>query len=390
MKIQCPEIKITLTNGGELILYDSKNTELWKASSSSTNNNKPTCAAMLDSGNFVIINEDSTPAWESFNEPTDTILPGQTLKIDNPLKSRQSDTNFTNGRFQLHMQGGYIYVERGNQNVFNLTQKGGGSSHDNYLIARIDYDGAFRLYKHPRNSYTTGVGSCSSSWSAFETYPPDVCMIMGSLGSGACGFNSYCVNDNGRPNCSCPEGYSFLNPFDRKMGCKPNFQLPSCQKDGWETNFDRIEFKELNSTDWPLADYELQTGVEVDKETCKRYCLIDCFCAAAIHNGNNCWKKKFPLSNGRQSSDVNRTALIKVPIGDANQWQYKKDKSTLILVGSLLLGSSVFLNFLLLLAVSVAVFISYHKKMQDLQPGMNTFGMNVRRQINYSMKPLAV
>ncbi|CAK9148821.1 unnamed protein product [Ilex paraguariensis] len=42
--------KITLTNGGELILYDSKNTELWKASSSSTNNNKPTCAAMLDSG----------------------------------------------------------------------------------------------------------------------------------------------------------------------------------------------------------------------------------------------------------------------------------------------------------------------------------------------------
>ena len=104
-----------------------------------------------------------------------------------------------------------------------------------------------------------------------------------------------------------------------------------------------------------------------------------------IHNGNNCWKKKFPLSNGRQSSSVNRTALIKVPIGDAKQWQYKKDKSTLILVGSLLLGSSVFLNFLLLLAVSVVVFISYHKKMQDLQSGKNTFGMNVR---SYTYKEL--
>ncbi|CAK9148820.1 unnamed protein product [Ilex paraguariensis] len=288
------------------------------------------------------------------------------------------------------MDDGYIYIEQRNQNVFNLTQKGGGSSRDNYLIARIDYDGAFRLYKHPRNSYTTGFGSCSSSWSVIETFPQDVCMITGTLGSGVCGFNSYCVSNNGRTNCSCPEGYSFVDPFNLLMGCKPNFQLPSCQKDGWETKFDRIEFKELNNTDWPLADYELQTGVEVDKETCKRYCLIDCFCAAVIHNGNNCWKKKYPLSNGRQSSGVNRTALIKVPIGDANQWQYKKDKSTLILVGSLLLGSSVFLNFLLLLAVSVAVFISYHKKMQDLQSGMNTFGMNVRRQINYSMKPLAV
>ncbi|KAL2514199.1 receptor-like protein kinase 1 [Forsythia ovata] len=159
-------------------------------------------------------------------------------------------------------------------------------------------------------------------------------------------------------------------------GCKPNFQLPSCQQNGWELNVDSIEFKELNNTDWPLTDYELQTGSQVDKTSCKEFCLRDCFCAVAIYNGHNCWKKKFPLSNGKQSKDLNRIALIKVPKGNTTDFCPKsKDQSTLVLVGSVLLGSSVFLNFLLLLSILVAVFFVYHKKMLNLQFDSTTFGL---------------
>ena len=38
-----------------------------------------TSAAMLDSGNFVLYDNDSNVIWESFDFPTDTILGGQNL-----------------------------------------------------------------------------------------------------------------------------------------------------------------------------------------------------------------------------------------------------------------------------------------------------------------------
>ena len=42
------------------------------------NGSKPSCIAMLDNGNLVIRDKYNNPIWESFKEPTDTILPGYT------------------------------------------------------------------------------------------------------------------------------------------------------------------------------------------------------------------------------------------------------------------------------------------------------------------------
>ncbi|CAI9769426.1 unnamed protein product [Fraxinus pennsylvanica] len=411
--------KFQLTNDGKLILYNPQGQQIWMV-----NNGGSTCAAMLNSGNFVLINGDSNYIWESFRVPTDTILPGQSLGMDGNLNSRQSETNYTKGKFQLSLQkdgnlvlytiflptgressaywatgtmsentdsqlifdeAGYVYLKQGNKNIRNITKNDMGSPQEFYRMARIDYDGVFRHYNHPRKNYAVDAKGCKSSWSIVQNTPEDMCSaILGDLGSGACGYNSYCVNSNGKPQCFCADGYSFVDPFDIIKGCKPNFQLPSCQQNGWELNMDSIEFKELNNTDWPLTDYELQTGSQVDKATCKEFCLRDCFCAAAIYNGNNCWKKKFPLSNGRQSKDLNRIALIKVPKGNITDTCPKnKDRSTLVLVVSVLLGSSVFFNFLLLFAILIAVFFIYRKKLLNLQFDSTTFG--VRR---YTYKEL--
>lgn len=175
-----------------------------------------------------------------------------------------------------------------------------------------------------------------------------------------------------------------MDPLDNSRGCRPDFQLPSCQQNGWESNSEFVEFKELNSTDWPLTDYELQTGQQVDKDTCKEFCLKDCFCAAAIYNGNSCWKKKFPLSNGRQTRDLNRIALIKVPRKNATTaCSRRKDQSTLVIVISALLGSSVFLNFVLLITIAVGIFFVYHKRLLYLQSGSTVYGVRM-----YSYKEL--
>ncbi|KAL0464385.1 UNVERIFIED_CONTAM: G-type lectin S-receptor-like serine/threonine-protein kinase LECRK3 [Sesamum latifolium] len=411
---QVPEgSRIELTNGGQLILYNSQDQQVWKAE---TGNERTACAAMLDSGNFVLINGASINIWESFRLPTDTILPGQRLRKGGKLTSRQSDTTPTERSFQLRMQqdgnlvlysillptevitdaywatgtnhpdadselvfdeAGFIYLEDRNKNILNITKRNLGSRQDFYYMARIDEDGVFRHYNHPRRNYAADARSYMLAWSIVQTTPEDMCgAVSGNLGSGACGYNSYCVNLDGRPNCLCPEGYSPLDSLDPRRGCKPNFQLPSCQQNGWESDIASVEFKELNNTDWPFTDYELQKGPEVDKERCKEFCLRDCFCAAAIYNGNNCWKKRFPLSNGRQSTAVNRTALIKVPRNNQTTLCPKsKDRSTVVLALSVLLGSSVFFNFLLLAAISVVIFFVYHKKMLNLQSASTLYGI---------------
>ncbi|KAL0006630.1 hypothetical protein SO802_008132 [Lithocarpus litseifolius] len=83
------------------VLNDPNGKELWKAPG---NGSKSSCAAILDNGNLVILDEQYNSIWESFKEPTDTILPGQILYMNTTLKSHQSTTNYSYGRFHLSLQ----------------------------------------------------------------------------------------------------------------------------------------------------------------------------------------------------------------------------------------------------------------------------------------------
>ncbi|KAK2357849.1 G-type lectin S-receptor serine/threonine-protein kinase LECRK1 [Trifolium repens] len=59
-------------------------------------------ASMLDSGNFVLYDEHSNVIWQSFGDPTDTILGGQNLT--NYLVSSMSKSDHSSGRFYLGRQ----------------------------------------------------------------------------------------------------------------------------------------------------------------------------------------------------------------------------------------------------------------------------------------------
>ena len=60
-------------------------------------------ASKLNSGNFVIYNSDREIIWESFDYPTDTLLPGQHLLAGQELISSMSDTHHSSGIFRLKM-----------------------------------------------------------------------------------------------------------------------------------------------------------------------------------------------------------------------------------------------------------------------------------------------
>ena len=61
-------------------------------------------ASILNSGNLVLYNADSRIIWQTFDYPTDTLLPDQLLRAGNELVSSISESNHSTGRHRLVMQ----------------------------------------------------------------------------------------------------------------------------------------------------------------------------------------------------------------------------------------------------------------------------------------------
>ncbi|XVE61281.1 hypothetical protein DITRI_Ditri06bG0027200 [Diplodiscus trichospermus] len=227
--------KIELTADGQFVLSDPRGGEVWTARSAGTG---VAYAAMLDTGNFVLASGDSENLWQSFDEPTDTILPTQQFNQGNVLVARYSETNYSSGKFQFILQNdgnlvlytrafpqdrenddywssntvgsgfrvvfnqsGNIYLIARNGSILTPIASNGASTGDFYQRATLDYDGVFRQYAYPK---TNGASIARPmSWSVRSPTPPDICMsIRQETGSGACGFNSYCVlGTDQRPRC---------------------------------------------------------------------------------------------------------------------------------------------------------------------------------------------
>lgn len=302
-------------------------------------------AAMLDTGNFVLAREDSRILWQSFDNPTDTILPTQVMNQDSQLIARYTETNYSSGRFKFILQrdgnlllyttnfpfddnvaaywsaqtsigsgfqvisnqSGNIYLTARKGSILNMVFSTQSSTQDFYLKAIVDYDGVFRQYAYPK-SVSTSNGRWPRSWTTLSLIPSNICMRIGrDNGSGACGYNSYCIlGDDQRPICDCVPGYSFIDTNDIRKGCRPNFTF--CEETSQET--DLYQFILMNNADWPDSSYE--SFKEVTEDWCRLACLNDCFCAVATFRDGECRKKKTPLANGRVDPEIGGKALLKV------------------------------------------------------------------------------
>ncbi|RWR72717.1 G-type lectin S-receptor-like serine/threonine-protein kinase LECRK2 [Cinnamomum micranthum f. kanehirae] len=397
------ESRVELVNNGHLVLYDHEGREIWKKPKAI--NARATSASMLDTGNLVLLSTDSSTIWESFNEPTDTILPSQTLTKPSKLSSRRSEKDYSKGQFELRLQedgdlklytvplegeftysnywstntagsgsqvifneSGYIYLTQINGNSVSLTPGNIVSTQEFYHRATLDFDGVIRQYVYPRTLDST-VG-WAQSWSNVWYQPPNVCLaVFFAIGSGTCGFNSYCaLDEDQRTTCHCPTGYSYLDPNNTFGGCKQDFVPQSCESGG-SIEASQFELKEMRNVDWPLNDYERY--FPINENLCRQECLLDCFCAVAVFKDDTCWKKKVPLGNGKMDYGVSRKTLLKTPRGNltlqtapppTSSCREKKDRTALILIGSVLFGGSGLLNLLLLLAISMVLLYSRHQR----------------------------
>ncbi|KAB2601104.1 G-type lectin S-receptor-like serine/threonine-protein kinase [Pyrus ussuriensis x Pyrus communis] len=81
---------LRISSKGNLELVDGKLNSLWSTNISVPSNGS--AAALLDSGNFVVKDDDvgADPLWQSFDYPSDTLLPSMLLGFDN----KSGDTKF--------------------------------------------------------------------------------------------------------------------------------------------------------------------------------------------------------------------------------------------------------------------------------------------------------
>ncbi|KDO56483.1 hypothetical protein CISIN_1g0436201mg, partial [Citrus sinensis] len=267
-------------------------------------------------------------------------------------------TKSSNSGYQVMFnESGYMYILRRNSQRFDLTKGRVVPAADCYHRATLNFDGVFAQYFYPKNG--------NGNWSVVWSEPENICVnIGGGLGSGACGYNSICTLDSDRrPRCACPKGYSLLDENDRYGSCKPDFEL-SCWGGGQGYNKELFDFHEVKNIDWPQSDYE----------RFKNY------------NEVHCCFKKLPLSNGMTDSRITSKAFIKYKnkgddppsVPRPPDHEDKKKRKMMNATGSVLLGSSVFVNFAMVCAVVLGFFFIYKKKWIRNSPGDGTVETNLR------------
>uniref|UniRef100_A0A0D6QUA7 Bulb-type lectin domain-containing protein n=1 Tax=Araucaria cunninghamii TaxID=56994 RepID=A0A0D6QUA7_ARACU len=290
-------------------------------------------AEMRDNGNFVLLDASDQPVWQSFDYPTDTMLPGQTIMSPYTLYSRAKNANYSTGRFVLSFQkngdlrlvpaervaddsSSYWSFETGNDGMhpYNLNFGKNGilslvdASNKTVVWHASIWNGTGRAGQFPRRVTldADGIlrgyvwkGDGASSWTSQWQALYDPCEV-----NGQCGLNGICQMIHNSLACTCPPGFDFLDSNDHLKGCSRD---PSQQICGAKSIMQAI-----GNTDWSGNDYASMTSV--NETACKQACIEDCMCVVVVYglvSGEElCWKKAMPLRNGRTGAD--RLTFVKV------------------------------------------------------------------------------
>ncbi|XP_060182847.1 G-type lectin S-receptor-like serine/threonine-protein kinase LECRK3 [Lycium barbarum] len=291
-------------------------------------------ASMLDTGNFVLYNSDHDIIWQSFDSPTNTLLPGQHLSAGQELFSSASEADDSFGIFRLKMQNdgnlvqypvqtpddapyayfatetntpgnnvtlnldddGHLYLLNSTISILNLTKGGYPRERTIIYLMKIDVDGIFRVHSHSLNQQNS-----SAIWSSTD----DRCTPKG-----VCGLNGFCTNIDDQIKCVCLPGFDFVMPGKWSSGCQRNFTAETCRLK--ENTSKYYAMRTVHNTKWVDISYAVFSTTT--KEDCEQACLQDCNCGAALFKDTECRKQMLPLRYGRRDMSNSNQVLVKVGI----------------------------------------------------------------------------
>lgn len=316
---------LSLGEDGKLMVLDGNNTSVW--SSNASTDSKNTTARLENSGNLILSSNDDKDYWQSFNDPTDTFLPGMKVQVNAEMgenrvftswksSSDPSPGNYTMGidpqaspqiviwegehrrwrsgywNAQIfsgvpNMTGTYMYG-------FALSNLENGSRYFTYtpwnssdkLMFRIRWDG----YEEQLRWEEGG-----NKWDTIQSQPANKeCELYNKCGNfGVC-------NEFDSTMCSCMKGFvpMDLDQWSKgnwSAGCRRSTEL-QCQRNTSNVTQEidgEDGFFELKCVKLPdFADLVVMEGGSNEK--CEKNCLTTCSCTAYVFvNGIGCliWKE---------------------------------------------------------------------------------------------------
>ncbi|KAK2408534.1 receptor serine/threonine-protein kinase SD1-7 [Trifolium repens] len=284
------------------------------------NKNISTYVTLLETGNLVLMsNSNQEILWQSFNYPTDTLLPGMNIGHDIDtgytwsLRSWTSVDDPSPGPYTLQYNSGFasLTVNKGS-NV--LWVDGNSNLSIQVVFNRVDLEqntisDYFTLPIHSNSRLVLDVSGDlkyqgwskeSKHWSSLQS---SKCRTNNS-----CGIFSICNPQDHDP-CQCLDGFK---PFDadswkqgnRSAGCVRLNDL-SCSNNNSKDGFSRFSSVELPPNDASLL---LDSVAQ-----CINTCFTNCSCVAFAYDFNgNCmlWNDQVPtlknISSDSQDGDKNK------------------------------------------------------------------------------------
>uniref|UniRef100_A0A0C9RJ83 Receptor-like serine/threonine-protein kinase n=1 Tax=Wollemia nobilis TaxID=56998 RepID=A0A0C9RJ83_9CONI len=355
-------------------------------------------AEMRDNGNFVLLNASKQPVWQSFDRPTDTLLPGQTIKSPYTLYARATNTNYSKGRFVLSFQKNgdlmLFPVERvgdrashywptetatngtgpsnlnfgtngilslvdasSNTTVWNATIWNNINTTEQFLgRVTLDADGILRGYVWKGDGDTSWI----PQWRALE----DPCQVKGQ-----CGLNSICQGNQNSFACTCPPGFDFVDSDDPSKGCSRDPSKESCS--------DNSTMMPIGNIDWWGNDY----GEMILNETeCQQACIEDCMCVVVVYSAPDefCWKKAMPLRDGKTGAD--RATFVKIvsepsqsdlrPPKQKRQGEKKRKVKRMVILG---FGMGLLVCSAIITTISLIIWLRGRRFQHKLAEGLLAF-----------------
>ncbi|XP_054777225.1 LOW QUALITY PROTEIN: G-type lectin S-receptor-like serine/threonine-protein kinase At1g11410 [Prosopis cineraria] len=310
---------LSISSNGNLILHQNhSDMPIWSTNVSVTVPNARVVAQLTDLGNLVLTqNNSKTVIWQSFDHPTDTLLPYAKLGVNKrtgqswSLQAWKTDDDPGTGSFSVRFNTSgkaQMFAYKKNVPVWRAGSFNGEifvgipfmkrATSTDYSINVTDNDNevGFIFYAFDKTVIMRVVALQSGffqtflwdfdkqQWNRYWSGPEVDCDNYGT-----CGTNSNCDPLNyANFKCSCLPGFEPRNPTnwyqhgDATEGCVRKKGPPLC---GNGEGFVRVESVKIPDTS--IANANMEMSLEECEQECLRNCSCSSYAAADVRNGGS-------------------------------------------------------------------------------------------------------
>ncbi|KAI3801356.1 hypothetical protein L1987_29460 [Smallanthus sonchifolius] len=310
-----------LTKTGELVLFDStRGVTVW---ASKTTNSSVDSAVLQNDGNLVLLKQNKDIVWQSFDTPSDTLLPGQNLSGNQLLRaaSRNSVSSFYSlrigvvGDLELKWENDVVYwrsasypsrsalqavlasdgafqlFDHMSSPIWSVFSDDHGEPDVKFRVLRLDVDGNLRLRSWSKNS---------TSWILVWQAVENQCDVFATCGlTGICAFN-----ESGFTVCKCLFSVSSLSSVSK---CLLPYQQ-SCESGSSMFKLDHTSLYAIYPPNETIIS-------QVSSTQCQNLCQEDHLCTAAtfVNDGSaTCKIKKTQYASGQSGLYIPSVSFVKI------------------------------------------------------------------------------